>query len=146
MKLEQYIALDIGKVKTGIAKADSLGIVCSPLKTVATTDIHKELLALLESYDITKLIIGLPTHMHGGVSEQAEHVRSIVDNILSANILSANTEIIFEDEKLSSEAATLELKEQGIRINKGNKQLVDSQAAALLLRQYFDSVNTQPIS
>lgn len=138
MKLEQYIALDIGKTKTGIAKADPLGIVCKPLKTVLTVDLHDALRQLLEDYEISKLIIGLPTHMHGGEAEQAQHVRSVVDNILSANILSKdNTEIIFEDEKLSSEAATQELKEQGIRINKDNKSLVDSQAAALLLRQYF---------
>jgi putative Holliday junction resolvase len=137
MKLEQCIALDIGKTKTGIAKADPLGIVATPLKTVATLDLHHELIELQKLYDIIKLVIGLPTHMHGGEGEQAQHVRGVVDNILSANILSKDTEIIFEDEKLSSEAATAELKELGIRINKDNKNLVDSQAAALLLKQYF---------
>jgi len=139
MKLEQLIALDIGKTKTGIAKADPLGIVATPLKTVLTADLHQELLELQKLYDITKLIIGLPTHMHGGEGEQAKYVRSVVDIILSSDILSKDTEIIFEDEKLSSEAATQELKERGIRISKDNKSLVDSQAAALLLRQYFGS-------
>ena len=117
MKLEQYIALDIGKVKTGIAKADALGIVVSPLRTIPTLALNEELKKLQESYDITKLIIGLPLNMDNTEGEQAKYVRTLVDNILSTNILSANTEIIFEDEKLSSEAATLELKEQGIRKN-----------------------------
>ncbi len=135
MKLEQYLALDIGKVKTGIAKADPLGIVIRALRTVPTEQLLTELQKLSQDYEITKLIIGLPINMDNTEGDQAKYVRNLVDNILSAQILSA--EIIFEDEKLSSEAAIEELREQGIKIRENNKNLVDSQAAALILRQYF---------
>ncbi len=137
MKLETIIALDIGKSKTGIAKADPMGIVVTALKTVPTAALQEELIALQNDYEITKLIIGLPINMDNTEGEQAKFVRDLVETQI-ATMLSA--EIVYEDEKLSSEAASEILKARGIKLKEKNKTLIDSEAAALLLKQHFDAI------
>lgn len=137
MKLDQIIALDIGVRKTGIAKADMMGFVIKPIKTVATTQLEEELLSIQESFDIKKLVVGLPKNMDGTEGEQAKLVRQIAETVFFNLFDPSQTEMIFEDEKLTSEAATAKLKEEGIHISKDNKELVDSYAAALILEQYF---------
>lgn len=132
--MELIIALDIGGTRTGIAKSDPKGIIIKPLKTVSTHELAKHLDHLAEKYEIKKIIIGLPKNMDNTEGTQSvkvrEHAKSIKDKYPSA-------EIIFEDEKLTSEEATAIIKDRGIHLSKANKDLVDMYAAAIILEQYF---------
>ena len=47
--------------------------------------------------------------------------------------------IIFENEACSSKEAESRLKERNIALNKDNKGLIDAEAAAVILEQYFNS-------
>lgn len=132
--LDIVLALDIGDARTGIAKSDIEGILISPYKTVATKDIVAELKGFEANYSIAKLIIGLPKNMDGTEGERVTITKNIAKNIQESF---KDLAIVFEDERLTSRVAEEQLREQGVKINKDNKYLIDMQAAAILLEQHF---------
>lgn len=85
---------------------------------------------------MSKVIVGLPKNMDGTEGEQAQKVRTKVTEIQNQF---PELEIIFEDERLTSEAASEKLKAQGIKIDKENKHLIDMHAAAIILEQHFSN-------
>lgn len=132
--LDIVLALDIGDARTGIAKSDIEGILISPFKTIETKKIVDELRVFETDYSIAKLIIGLPKNMDGSEGERVDITKRIAQHIQESF---PELKIIFEDERLTSRVAEEQLKDQGIKINKSNKHLIDMQAAAILLEQHF---------
>lgn len=130
------IGLDIGDARVGIARSDIQGIVIKPLKTVKTETTIDEIKLLLEDYNIDKFIVGLPKNMDGCEGDQAAKTRKFAESI-KANFPSI--ELSFEDERLTSQAASEMIKAKGIKIGQHNKELIDSYAAAVILEQYFEN-------
>ena len=67
--MARILALDFGKVRTGIAVTDELQLIASGLTTVET----KDLLTFLEEYtkkeSVERFVIGLPKQMDNTASE-----------------------------------------------------------------------------
>lgn len=136
--MEIILGLDIGDSRVGIAKSDALGIKVSPLKTVKPAEVQVEIKKLQEEYSIEKIIVGLPKNMDGTEGEQAQKTRAFVKELEKSL---SPIELIFEDERLTSEAATERIKEQGIKITQHNKEIIDMHAAAIILEQYINRQN-----
>ena len=128
------IGLDIGKKRTGIAKSDSMGIIIKPLKTIETKDLITELKKLGEENKIEKFVLGEPINIEAGNKEAYDFVMQSKAQIEKAF---TDIEIVFIDERFTSKEAQATLKEQGTKINKENKGLIDMYAAAIILEQYF---------
>jgi putative Holliday junction resolvase len=134
--MSSIIALDIGMKRTGIAKSDALGIAIKPYKTIDTLLLVDEIFDLSQKFEISKIIIGLP-HNQGSqetqnfIKEQSKKIQAEFSEI----------EIIFVNEAYSSREAEARLKERGIKINQGNKELIDMEAAAILLEQAFRDIS-----
>jgi len=78
------LALDIGKVRTGLAVSDPSGRVASPLKTLTTDQLlagSAEFRRILADYDDISLLAGLPVSMDGQEHEQARWVRDVASRI-----------------------------------------------------------------
>jgi putative Holliday junction resolvase len=128
------IGLDIGKKRTGIAKSDNLGIIIKPLKTVLTENLIQELKSLNEENNIEHFVIGEPINIEKGNNEAHEFVLKTKTEI-EKNFNHVKTTLI--DERFTSKEAQAALKQQGQKITKDNKDLIDMYAAAIILEQYF---------
>lgn len=132
----RLLALDIGTKRVGIAVSDPLFITAQPVNTVSRLPEQKcieEITCLCNEYNVSKIIAGLPYNMDGSLGFQAEDIIKFSEQIKTK----LNLDIIYEDERLTSEDAERILFEQGKKPSK-NKALVDMVAAAIILQQYLD--------
>jgi len=129
------LALDIGRVRTGIAVSDPAERVASPLKVVLTShlDNSSALATLHEDYGITKLLVGLPVSLDGNEHSQAAWVRQVAERLATK----LNLPLIYQDERLSSVQAASALREMGYNA-KTMRERIDMVAASIFLQSYLD--------
>lgn len=130
------MGLDVGDKRIGIAVCDALGLATTPLKTLqrknAKLDVET-IAALATKEEIGGIVIGLPLNMDGTEGAQAAKTRAFGNRVTEATGLP----IFYEDERLSSFTAVEMLVERGIKTGH-NRELIDMQAAAIILQSYLD--------
>lgn len=138
----RLIGLDIGDRRIGIAIADPLGITAAGLETIerqnSKVDVEK-VKELAERHGATQIVVGLPLNMDGTSGEQADKVRSFASKLARATGLP----IVYEDERLSTVSAIRTLTVQGVDTGK-NRDIVDRQAAAIILQKFLDRRTPPP--
>jgi len=75
----RYLGIDYGTKRVGIALSDGLGLMARPLEVVARSDVVSRVEDIVSTYDVTRLIIGLPTALGGHEGASAEGARSLLD-------------------------------------------------------------------
>ena len=126
------MALDIGTKRIGIAISDFLHIISnghSYISRVPEASAIAEIYKIAKDNHANKIIVGVPVNMDGTRGGQAD------DCIAFANKIK-DYEIIFEDERLTSELAEENLRAKKIDFRK-EKGLVDVESARLILEQYL---------
>jgi putative Holliday junction resolvase len=138
----RLIGLDIGDRRIGIAISDPLGITAAGLETIerqnSKIDVEK-VKELAERHGATQIVVGLPLNMDGSSGEQADKVRSFASKLARATGLP----IVYEDERLSTVSAIRTLTIQGVDTGK-NRDIVDRQAAAIILQKFLDRRSPPP--
>lgn len=132
----RVLALDIGKVRTGIATSDPQGRVASPVCVLPTDDILVGAPAwkrVLQDWEPGMLLAGLPYSLSGDASVQTKKAREVAERIAQACALP----IAFTDERLSSAEAKRILHEEGVRA-KEMRGKVDMIAASVFLQTWLD--------
>lgn len=129
------IGLDIGSKRTGIAKSDAMGIIIKPFKTVGTAELISELKKIEDEFGIEKFVIGEPHNIQEGNKDAYNFVMKTKSQIETKF---PKTPISMIDERFTSKEAQEAIKEQGTKLSKDNKGLIDSYAAAIILEQYFN--------
>jgi putative Holliday junction resolvase len=133
--LERIVAVDIGSVRVGVAVSDPFGSFAQALTVLSTkNDWIGELKKILETYQTTKLLVGLPLRTGGNEGPEAVNIREIAETIVARY---PDTEIIFLDERFTTVIAQQSLIEGDVS-RKGRKQRVDMVAASLLLQSFLD--------
>ncbi len=131
----RILAIDYGKVRTGIAVTDELQIIASGLTTVLT----KELLEFLSSY-VTKetvdlFIVGLPKQMN---NEPSESESLIIPFLKKLEAKFPSTPITRVDERFTSKMAFQTMIDSGLKKKqRQNKALIDEISATLILQSYM---------
>ena len=130
-------AVDLGKVRVGLAVSDELGLMAHPRPHLDGRDLGRLVdalcrLAVSESIEI--FLVGLPRRLDGGEGAPARRARRF------AEILRSRTRVQVElvDERLSTVEARSRLREQGL----GERELrerVDSASAAVLLQGWLEA-------
>src|SRR5699024_10489116 len=71
----RHLGLDVGSKRIGVAASDALLLTAQGVKTIyrdendmASAD--NELYNLIHEYEVSKIVIGLPTHMNGSLSDR----------------------------------------------------------------------------
>lgn len=129
--MHKIMALDIGTKRIGVALSDYLQMIATGLECI---DRNSEALARIEviakENNVQKIVVGLPLNMDGTQSEQAHDCVNFASKI-------SGFEVVYEDERLTSEAAeeNLRLKKIDFRKDKG---LVDIESACIILEQYLN--------
>ena len=107
--MSNYLALDIGEKRIGVALADTSARFPSPLTTlVANENLAAEFKALLKKYHVSKVVIGLPRNQNGERTAQSERVEQIAGLLQ----IPTNIPIHWQDESLTSVKAEAELEKR----------------------------------
>jgi putative Holliday junction resolvase len=126
---KQYLALDVGLKRTGIARGSEAARLAEPLRTIATTDVLKTLKELAEEYNVNAVVVGLPRNLHGNNTQQTNWVRDWVDRAKDKIDLT----FYWQDEVLSSKIA------EANKLSYKKAHDVDSIAAAVILQDFLDT-------
>ena len=130
--MHKIMALDVGTKRIGIALSDYLQVIATPHSTIQREPENKaieQLCKIAKENRVEKIVVGVPINMDGTQGFQAQNCIDFAQKILGFDI-------IFEDERLTSEEAEQRLRTRKIDFRK-NKGLVDMESACVILEQYL---------
>ena len=135
------MALDVGERRVGVAVSDELGAIATPLATVqrGPRDLA-EIADLAREWNVSQLVVGLPTGLSGREGPQAALVRSFASRLERA--LGAGIAVIYWDERLTTAIAERSLIEAGASRAR-RKERIDAVAAGVLLQSYLDAARAR---
>jgi putative Holliday junction resolvase len=134
----RVMALDIGDKRIGIALSDPLKITAQGLTTLNRITLEKDIgyiCDLLNQYEVSELVVGLPKNMNGTIGPQVEKVKEFVNSLLQKKQI----KVSYVDERLSTVTAERTLI-AGDLSRKKRKNFVDKLAATVILQSYLDRV------
>ena len=129
-------ALDLGKVRVGLAVSDELGLMAHPRPPLDGQNRQRllaQLVTLAREEPIGRFLVGLPLNRGGAEGREAGRARQFAQ--LLANATGKDVELV--DERLSTVEAHRRLRESEVSAKKG-RALVDGMAAALILQAWLD--------
>lgn len=130
------MALDYGKVRTGIAVTDELQLIASGLTTVATGELLSFLSTYIEKESVERFVVGLPKRMDNTSSEAEALIQPFLQQ-LSAQFPTIPVER--QDERFTSKIAARFMVASGMKKKKRqNKALIDEISATLILQSYLN--------
>ena len=135
-KSGRILALDVGSKTIGLAVSDALGITAQGLETIRRKNKRTDLAALrsvIEQYEVSELVVGLPLRMSGAEGTQSGKIREFVA------VLEKEFELPVRlmDERLTSVEANRVLRESEMSIKK-RAGAVDRLAAVLILQSFLE--------
>lgn len=135
----RYLGLDVGTDRIGVALSDETGLIASPHSTLQVKSGLKRAIdqieALVESEEVSAIIIGLPLSLDGG-AQGASCGRS--KKVGAALELRLGLAVYYWDERFSTAEAERVLIAADMG-RKARRKVVDKVAAALILQGYLDA-------
>jgi putative Holliday junction resolvase len=134
----RVMALDVGKVRVGVALTDPLGYTAQPLLTLwrkSRGEDLRNLLRLVRRYDVVEIVVGNPLHMSGDISPWAVKVQEFAEELRRRSGLPVQ----LWDERLSSIVAHEILDEAGLD-RRDRRNVIDQVAAAVILRGWMEAL------
>ena len=123
----KILAVDLGKVRTGLAICDPMEVLASPLAVLRQTS------RIAKEEGAQQLVLGLPKNMDGSEGESAQAARSF-SKLLERD---SGLPVILRDERGTTISAHEALNVTNTRGNK-RKAVVDAVAAVIILQNYLD--------
>ena len=132
----RILALDYGKVRTGIAVTDELQLIASGLTTVDT----KQLLNFLRKYvndeNVEMFVIGEPKQMNNLPSESEELIKPFLRTLEG---VFPKIPVERQDERFTSKMAFQTMIDSGLnKKQRRDKALVDEISATIILQAYLN--------
>ena len=133
----RLLGIDYGTKRIGLSLGDPLGIIATPLETIANdTKAVGYILALTARERVAALVVGMPFNLKGEKSRKAMEVEEFVDRLRRA----APCEVILWDERFTSTMARQTLRSMGTKKkDRQKKATVDAMAAAIILQSFLNS-------
>ena len=129
----KVMALDIGTKRIGIALSDYLLVLAtghSYIQRIPESKAIDEIKKIAKENNVKKIVVGVPLNMDGTEGSQAKDCKNFASKI-------PGYEIIYEDERLTSEIAEENLRNKKVNFRK-DKGLVDIESACIILEQYIE--------
>jgi len=131
------LSIDYGDARVGVAITDELNITVQGLMTIHHNQNDKIVLAkldeILERYEISTIVIGMPLNMDGSKTERAEITEKFIHK-LKCKYNKIKIESI--DERLTLVHAHKTMRELNIKA-KNKKNIVDTISAEYILEAYL---------
>jgi len=134
--LGRLIALDYGKVRTGIAVTDEMQLIASGLTTVNTPKLLDFLKKYLNTEKVDCIIVGAPKQMNGEVSESENLIQIFLEKLAKhfPKVL-----VERQDERFTSKMAFQTMLSSGIgKKKRQDKALIDQVSATIILQSYLE--------
>lgn len=134
----RYLGLDLGTRTLGISMSDTTLTIATAYKTLRFDEndydsIIPELKQIIDEYQISKIVLGLPKNMNNTIGERALTTVSFGEKLKEI----FNIDVIMQDERLTTVEATNYMLEADIS-RKKRKKKIDSLAANIILQTYLD--------
>lgn len=133
--MNKIMSLDIGTKRIGLALSDYLhvlavGYCC--VNRLPEKEAVSEIKKIALENDVKTIVIGIPVNMDGTLGFQAKDCKQFAEKL-------NDFELVFEDERLTSELAEERLREKKKDFRK-DKSLVDIESACIILEQYLSKI------
>lgn len=133
----RILAIDYGKVRTGIAVTDELQIIASGLTTVSTHELIPFLKDYLLKENVDLFLVGEPKQLDNTPSESEVLILSFLQKLHKA-FPKITVERV--DERFTSKMAFQTMIDSGLKKKqRKNKALIDEISATLILQSYLYS-------
>jgi len=139
---KNYLAIDYGERRTGIAFAsDSVGI-AFPRETIDLKEknLWVELERLAKENKITDFVLGMPIHPNEHPDSKQKTVENFAKELREKF---PQIELHLQDESYSTQEATAMVGAKGMQ-NKKNKERIDKTAAAVILQRFLANIPPLP--
>lgn len=131
-KGDNIMALDVGDKRVGVAIANKIACLPSPLVTLNRGDrFWQELESLIRENDVATVVVGLPRNLNGEDTAQTLSVGQFINELREK----VGYEAEIQDEALTSVQAEDELRARGKDYTKSD---IDSLAATFILQDFLD--------
>ena len=133
----RILAIDFGRKRTGIAVTDPLQIVANGLTIVATHTLIDFLQSYVKSEPVELIVVGLPKQLNGQPSESTKWLEPFLNRLRK---VMPDMPVVMYDERFTSTLAHRAMIDGGMKkMDRRNKEVVDSIAAAIILNDYLQS-------
>ena len=129
---QEFLGVDVGSARVGIARGSSLARLAEPLKTVSTQEVIAELKTLAADHLAAAVVVGLPRNLEGNDTAQTQLIRDWVSEAKNH----INLPFFWQDEALTT------VKAESIGVNNHS---VDAQAAAIILQDFLDTPEAERV-
>ena len=123
-----YLALDLGNVRTGIARASTEARLPEPLGTIPTSRLLSYLRERIDTGGVEALVVGLPRNLKAEDTDQTKWARNLAEQLKKE----FNLPVYLQDEALTTTIA----KKREIT---GKTIDIDSEAAAIILGDFLET-------
>lgn len=136
----RIMGLDYGSKTVGVAVSDPLGLTAQGVEIIRREQENKlrrtlaRIEALVQEYQVTEIVLGLPKNMNNTLGERAEKSLEFQEMLKRRTGLP----VVMWDERLTTVSANRTLMESGVR-RENRKEYVDMIAAVYILQGYLDS-------
>lgn len=135
--MSRILAIDFGKVRTGLAVTDELQLIASGLTTVETSRLIEYLTEYISTEKVEVFVVGLPKQMNNQPSESEELIVPFLTELRSKF---PNIPIERIDERFTSKLAFQSMIDSGLsKKQRRNKALIDEISATIILQDYLRS-------
>ncbi len=139
--MEVLLGLDMGEKRVGVAVSDETATIASPLITLgfhSRKELLRNLTELVNRYQVSRIVVGLPKTMKGEIGTQAQKITGHVDWLRR----SLEADWILWDERLSTQEVERLLIHADVSRAK-RKGIRDRLAAQRILQSYLDFCKRQ---
>ena len=137
--MARVLAIDFGKIRTGIAVTDELKIIASGLTTVNTSDLLSFLKEYTSKEKVELFLMGLPKQMDNSDSESEALILPFLKKIEK---LFPQIPMKRIDERFTSKMAFQTMIDSGMKKKqRKNKAMVDEISATIILQSYMEQQN-----
>lgn len=136
--MSRILAIDYGKIRTGIAVTDPLCIIANGLATVSTSELFEFLSHYITKESVGQIVIGKPIQPNGQPSENLARVEQFVNRWRKIH---PELPIDYYDERFTSVIAHQAMITGGVKkkTRREDKGLVDEISATIILQDYMKS-------
>ena len=136
--MDRFMGLDVGDKTIGVAVSDLLMITAQGVTTIKRTNIKNdlnELKKIIDEYQVTKIVVGIPKMLDGTIGIQGQKVLEFIEKVKKK----IDLPIELEDERFTTTISERMLIEADVK-RKKRKEVIDKLAAVQILSSYMQRV------
>ncbi len=135
------MAIDYGKIRTGLAVTDPVRIIATALTTVDTPTLPKYLKEYCGREEVDIFVVGEARQMDGRPSESMQYIEPFVEELKK---MFPEKEVVRVDERFTSKIAFQTMIDSGLKKkDRRNKGTIDQIAATIMLQDYMRTINNK---